>query len=130
MRSHGTAMANSAKNMVKTYQKNMVNLGIYHGFIMICRGFICWDLPRSCSDLSWIDWVYHCIAIIYVSFSWVHPCFIGIYHGFTMALLGLAMFLQWFSYPGFTIVLLSLTVALLLTLTWFYWDVPCSAWFS
>ena len=57
MRSHGTAMANSAKSMVKTYQKTMVNFGIYHGFIMICRGFICWDLPRSCSDLSWIDWV-------------------------------------------------------------------------
>ena len=94
MRSHGTAMANSAKNMVKTYQKNMVNLGIYHGFIMICCGFTCWDLPRSCSDLTWIDWVYHCIAIIYVSFSWFYPCFIGIDHGFTMALLGLAMFLQ------------------------------------
>ena len=41
MRSHGTAMANSAKSMVKTYQKTMVNFGIYHGFIMIGRGLIC-----------------------------------------------------------------------------------------
>ena len=113
MRSHGTAMANSAKSIVNTYQKKkQVNLGIYHGFIMICRGFTCWDLPRSCSDLSWIDRVYHCIAIIYVSFSWVYHCFIGIDHGFTMALLRFAMILQWFSYPGFIIVLLSLTMTL------------------
>ena len=74
MRSHGTAMANSAKKHGKHLTKNHGKLGIYHGFIIfICRGFICWHLPRSCSDLSWIDWVYHGKYRLFFTSHEIHP---------------------------------------------------------